>query len=157
MGRNYSGCIARSIMFGVVPRIFFNNPKETLTGIVQDLPASDIEERSARAIDKLPEWSYHFRLRIDPITGQLSSNFTNLSGEVEIDFVAVRGSEVRSVLVDGEISHFMSLWQRVQDEEKTEKVNAYMRQIGQGDAVRVPFWKLDTQQNSDRYYRQLLI
>lgn len=137
-------------------RIFFGNPDETLTGIIQDLPASDIEERSARAIDRLPEWSYYFRLRIDPITGQLSQNFTNLAGEVEIDFLAVRGGEMRAILVDGEISHFMALWQRVQDEEKTEKVNDYMRMIGQGEAVRVPFWYLSNQEDANRYYRNLL-
>src|SRR3990167_9847541 len=140
----------------VPKRVFFGNPDETLTGVIQSLPASDIEERSARAIDKLPEWKYYFRLRIDPITGQLSQNFTNLAGEVEIDFFAIRGSEMRAILVDGEISHFMALWQRAQDEEKTEKINDYMRKIGQGESTRVPFWQLATQEDADRFYRNLL-
>lgn len=143
--------------FGISPRVFFGNPDETLTGVVQSIKASDIEERSARALDKLAEWKYYFRWRIDPITGRLSPQFSNLAGEVEIDFVTVRGTEVKAILVDGEISHFMALWQRVQDEEKTEKINEYMRKIGQGDAVRVPFWKLSTQEQADRYYRELLI
>jgi len=143
--------------FGVLPRVFFSNPKEELTGTVQDKRASDIEERSARAISKLPEWSYVFQVAINPITGYLSTEKTHLVNEVEIDFWAMRGNEYKAILPDGEIGHFMALWQRAHDEEKTERINAYMKRIGQGEAIRVPFWKLDTQDHADQFYKELLL
>jgi len=138
-------------------RVFYFNADEELTGQVQEQDASDIEERSARAIDKLPEWEYAFRLRINPITGNLSAEHTNLTGEVEIDFFGQRGNEYKAILVDGEISHFYALWQRAADEEKTEKINAFMKRIGQGEAIRIPFWQLADQDTADRTIRNLLM
>jgi hypothetical protein len=143
--------------FAVQPRIFFLNPGETLTGILQNQNASDIEERSGRSLEKLPEWNYTFQMQINPISGYLSTEKTNLSNEVSIDFFVSRGNEYRAILVDGEIAHFMALWQRARDEEKTERINNFMRKIGQGEAVRVPFWELNTQERSDRFYRSLLL
>ena len=143
--------------FGVLPRIFFFNPDEELTKQVQGKRASDIEERSARALDKLPEWSYVFQVAINPITGYLSPEKTHLVNEVEIDFWAVRGNEYKAILPDGEIGHFMALWQRSVDEEKTERINEFMKKIGQGEAIRVPFWKLTDQETADKFYRELLL
>lgn len=159
MGRADTGGTQRGVVagFGISPRIFFGNPGETLTGAVQGIKASDIEERSARAMNKLPEWSYRFQVAINPITGTLSIEKTHLVNEVEIDFFAWRGNDYRAILVDGEISHFLSRSQKALDEEKTERINEYMKKIGQGDAIRVPFWKLDNQEHADRFYRQLLI
>ena len=143
--------------FGLPKRIFFDNPDEVLTGQVQGKPASDIEERSTRAIDKLPEWSYTFQVAINPITGYLSEEKTHLINEVEIDIFARRGDQYVAILVDGEIGHFYAAWQRDADAEKTDRINAFMHQIGQGDAVRVEFWRLADQQMANKYYRELLI
>lgn len=141
----------------LAPRILFQYDNEVLTGQVQNKKASDLEERSARAINKLPEWSYQFRLRIDPITGTLSADFKNILGEVEIDFWCIRGNEIKAVFVDGEISHFMSRSQRYADEQKTEVANKLLHKLGQGDAIRVPYWKLTNQAQANQTYRELLV
>ena len=141
----------------MLKRIFFLTPEENLTGQIQGQNASDIEERTARAIDKLPEWDYTFQVALNPITGYLSPEKTHLVGEVEIDFLLKRGNELKAILVDGEIGHFYAAWQKVADEAKTEKVNDFMKKINQGEAKRVEFWWLADQEAADRYYRQLLV
>ena len=99
-----------------VKRNLYVNEKENLTGMVQNKKASDIEERSARAISKIPDWDYTFLVRISPLTGKLTQTFRNLPGEFEIDFLCQRGSELFPILIDGEVSHFLATWQKLQDE-----------------------------------------
>ena len=89
-------------------RSMYRNKDEALTGAVQGKKASDIEERSARAIDEIPDWSYTFLVRISPLTGRLTQTFRNLAGEYEIDFMASRGNELLPILIDGEVSHFLA-------------------------------------------------
>lgn len=138
------------------PRLIFPSEAEALTGIVQNKKASDLEERTARSLDKLPDWSYNFRVRINPITHRLSQAFTNLKGELEIDFLVQRGRKIIPILVDGEISHYMASWQRVVDEQKTAEINLHMRKYGAQEAVRVPYWIVANQDMADAYYRELL-
>ena len=138
-------------------RNIFDNKDEVLTGAVQDMKASDLEERSARSIDKLSDWSYTFRVRISPLTGKLTRRFRNIAGEYEIDFLCQRGDELFPVLIDGEVSHFLALWQRLQDEEREATINATLKKYGARPVVRVPFWELDTQDRADRYFRELLL
>lgn len=138
-------------------RDIFKNDEEILTGVIQDKPASDIEERSARAMNKIPEWSYTFLVRISPLTGNLTQAFRNLAGEFEIDFIAQRGDEMQPILVDGEVSHFLAQWQKIQDEIREITINSVLKKYGARPVKRVPFWELDTQARADRFYRELLI
>lgn len=138
------------------PRLIFPNDAEQLTGAVQGKPASDIEERTARSLDKLNDWGYSFRVRINPLTHRLSQVFTNLKGELEIDFLVQRGNQVIPILVDGEISHYLADWQRTVDEQKTAEIDLYMRAYNAQPAVRVEYWRLANQEMSDAYYRELL-
>lgn len=137
-------------------RDMFQNNEEELTGVVQNLKASDIEERSARAIDKT-EWQYQFRVRISPLTGGLTDVIRNLPNEFEIDFLASRGKSIQPILIDGEVSHFLAQWQKLQDEIRESTINNSLKQYGALPVVRVPFWELDTQARADRYFRELLL
>ena len=140
-----------------VKRSLFRNVGETLLGMVQDQKASDLEERSARAIDKLSDWSYTFRIRISPLTNRLTTNVRNIRGEYEIDFLCSRGEQLWPIMIDGEISHFMTEWQREQDDIRETTINAALESYGATPVKRVPFWELDTQKRADRYFRELLV
>lgn len=131
--------------------------EEVLTGQVQGMNASDLEERVARALDKL-EISYGFRERISSAaigTRRLTSQFANIKGEVEIDFIAERG-QVYPIFVDGQISHYFTPYQADKDKEKTAVTNEFGRQFGWHEAIRIPFWELETQDMTDRTIRNLL-
>jgi hypothetical protein len=143
--------------FSVPKRILYHNPEEFLSGIVEGMKASDIEERSARAIDKLPDWRYSFRLRISPLTGRLTGNVRNIAGEFEIDFLCNRGDSLWPILIDGEISHFKSGWQKLEDEYRTDTINAALKKYGALPVKRVEYWHLATQRQADRYFRELLV
>ena len=132
-------------------------PDETLTGVVQEKAASDIEERSARAIDKMPDWNYTFRIRISPLTGQLTETFQNIAGEYEIDFLCMRGNEMKPILIDGEVSHFLASWQKVIDEEKETMINTALKKYGAHPVQRVEFWKLAEQERADITFREILL
>lgn len=137
-------------------RIVFPNPTEELTGLVQNKKASDLEERFARAMNKLPDWGYTFRVRINPITHRLSQRFTNLAGELEIDFLARRGTTLLPILVDGEVGHYLAAWMKDLDAEKKDNIDRYMRSYGAMPSIRVEFWRLANQEMTDQYVRQLL-
>ena len=138
-------------------RSIFRNDDEELTGVVQDKSASDLEERSARSIDKIPDWNYQFRIRISPLTGDLTRYFQNIAGEFEIDFLASRGNELAPIMIDGEVSHFLAQWQKLQDEIREAAINKTLEKYGARKVVRVPFWELDTQDRSDQFFRRLLV
>lgn len=139
------------------------NP-EGLTGKVQGKNASDIEERFARAIAKIPEWQFSFRLRINPLTGRLTEEIKNIKGEVEIDFLLTRGElSIIPVMIQGEYSHFKTPWQDDIDKDKEKVVNEYFERFPQArPVVRIPDYKkgmflLDTQEFADQTARSLLL
>lgn len=128
---------------------------ENLVGEIQGLPASDLEERFARALDKA-QVEYYFRQRISsPAIGarKLTREFANLPNEIEIDFLVVKGL-VKPVFIDGQIAHFKAKWQADLDDEKTNQTNAFGRMYGWDEAVRIPYWKLENQDMTDAYVRQ---
>lgn len=132
--------------------------QEVLTGQVQGMDASDLEERVARALDKL-EISYGFRERItsDAIgSRQLTQRFANVKGEVEIDMLCDVGGQMVPVFVDGQISHYFTPYQADKDKEKTDITNEFGRQFGWREAIRLPFWDLQTQDMTDRTVRNAL-
>jgi len=138
-------------------RNMYENNGEVLVGFVQDKKASDIEERAARAIDKLLDWNYTFLVRISPLSGRLTETFHNLPGEFEIDFLCQRGAELWPILIDGEVSHFLAEWQKYVDEEREAVINDSLKRYGALPVKRVEYWQLETQEKADRYFRELLV
>lgn len=138
-------------------RNLYQNDNEVLTGVVQNKKASDLEERTARALDKIPDWDYTFLVRISPLTGRLTQAFRNLPGEFEIDFLAQRGHGLFPILIDGEVSHFLASWQKLQDEIRETTINEALKIYGARPVQRVPFYELPDQEHADRYFRELLL
>lgn len=141
-------------------RILFEND-EPLAGTVQGKKASDIEERWARACSKLPDWSYSFRIRINPLSGQLTEVMMNLPGELEIDFLMQRGSTILPILIQGEIGHFYTAWQATTDEMKQAGINNALRAYSAQPALPVPrtkdeLWRLSKQEYADALAREIL-
>jgi hypothetical protein len=133
--------------------------KEQLTGVVQGLKASDLEERVAKSLDKL-EIPFDFRARItSDALGQrhLTSQFANIKGEVEIDMLCDRNGLVTPIFVDGEIGHHFTPYQAEQDKVKTDVTDEFGRAFGWKESVRIPFWKLIDQDMTDRTIRDIFV
>lgn len=131
---------------------------ENLIGTVQGQKASDLEERMARALDKL-QVAYEFRARISSSAAgeqRLTSVKANIAGELEIDHLIENGGQVIPVLVDGEISHFMTQHQKVQDDLNTDLINEYGTANGWNPAVHVPYTELQSQEEADRVARRIV-
>jgi len=138
-------------------RDIYRLPEENLTHVVQNKSASDIEERSAKAIYKLSAWKFSFRVRISPLTQSITRNILGIAGEYEIDFLCYRGDEVQPILVDGEYAHFKADWQKEEDERREATINQVLGRQGANPVIRVPYWQLNSQDRADRYYRELLL
>jgi len=143
-------------------RVIFDDPSETLTGTVQGKKASDIEERWARAVQKLPDWSYGFRQRISPLTHKVSGLIRNLPLELEIDFLMQRGEQIIPILIQGEIGHFYAAWQRTVDEQKKVAIDQALQAYNAQPTLWIPsntndLWRLSTQAFADQYAREILV
>jgi hypothetical protein len=130
---------------------------ETLVGTVQGKPASDLEERMARALDKL-KVGYEFRARItSQALGQrrLTLAHANLPGEVEIDHL-VEADQTIPILVQGEISHFMTPYQKLVDTDKQASINEFGQALGWHEVIAIPFTELKTQDEADSVARRIV-
>lgn len=133
--------------------------QEQLTGVIQGMKASDLEERVARSLGTM-EIPFQFRARISSQAlgeRRLTRKFANIKGEIEIDMLCDDGGFVTPIMVDGQISHFYASWQADQDQEKTDAVNEFGRRFGWKEVVRIPFWKLQNQEMADRTMREVFI
>lgn len=79
----------------------------------------------------------------------------NLPGELEIDILADRRGILWPIMIDGEIGHFMSTAQKDLDVLKTDSINVALAPYGAHGVVRVPFWSLKTQDQSDEFFENL--
>lgn len=79
----------------------------------------------------------------------------NLAGELEIDILADRHGILWPILIDGEIGHHMTTAQRDLDTLKTDAINIALLPYGAHGVVRVPFWLLKTQDQSDEFFENL--
>jgi hypothetical protein len=132
--------------------------QEVLTGRVQGMDASDLEERVARAMDRL-EIEYQFRVRVtsDALGDRrLTREFANVRGEIEMDFLVSNG-RVTPIMVDGQVSHFLTPAQAEEDQVKTNVVNEFGKRLGWREVVRIPFWKLVNQDMADRTVRDIVV
>lgn len=130
---------------------------EQLTGFINGEKASDLEERMNNSFTAL-KVSSTFRQRISSLLSgsrRLQSAMTNLPGEVEIDLL-LDHQPVIPVFIDGQISHFMSPWQRDKDIEKAAVVDEFGASMGWAHSVRVPFVDILTPEASDRVARRIL-
>jgi len=118
---------------------------EQFTGEIQGMPASDIEERFARALAKNGRVrGYQFRAAY--VAGR------NMPGEVEVDFVVDTGA-ITPVFVDGEFAH-KSGAQREEDRVKTAILDDLLYGAAQ-PAVRISFEQLESQEEADRTVTEL--
>ena len=129
-------------------RVYYVNDDEVLSGYINGDSASDIEERAYRALAKR-QIPTAFRFRINPLMGFTQTRM-NILGELEVDFLAQYRGEYVPLLIDGEISHFMAMWQIDADVEKVIEINKALSVLKARPALRIPFWKLKDQSMSDR-------
>lgn len=119
-------------------------------GYVDNAPASDLEVRFANSLRRL-DVSFSFRQRISPLIGgarNLENQWTNLQGEVEIDFLATKGF-TRAVFIDGFVGHFRMPWQSDQDQIKTDIVRDFGRALGWAEPARISYEQMVNQEMSD--------
>lgn len=139
-----------------LPTITFANDQEKLTGQIRGKKASDLEERFANYLDR-HGIDYEFRVRLSPLLNgsrRLTGQFTNLLGEVEIDFLAYP-DRAQPIMIDGFIAHFYSAWMKERDQEKTNVINEFGKGMGWKETVRVPFTKLVNQEMTDNTARDI--
>lgn len=134
------------------------NIDEVLTGYVGRYKASDLEERSARSLDKY-RVSYQFRTQFipsdPPIMLALDAGGRDQQGNVECDFLFEAMGLPIAVLPDGQFAH-KTRAQREHDREQDAKLAEVMRVYGGGYVVRVPHYWLTNQEQSDDVYRSIL-
>lgn len=132
-------------------KIYYVNQEESLSGLVQRKPASDIEERTAISLSKM-QIPFTFQARINPLAG-LTEMKENLPGEVEIDFLTEYLGRLYPLNIQGEISHFFAAWQRDRDVKKKIRIDSALSAYKAHELILVPFTKLRTQDDADRFYR----
>ena len=130
--------------------------QEVLTKSVDGQPASDLEERFANSL-KTYKAQYSFRTRISSMVGaqRLTQAHANMAGELEIDFLVSAGQTI-PVMIDGEIGHFFTPYQKLVDDEKADLVDQFGAQYGWAKTVRVPFVELRDQNSADDVARRLI-
>lgn len=126
-------------------------------GTIQGKKASDLEMMVGTALREY-DVPFAFRASISPLmmSGRsFSTALDNLPGAVEIDFLAEAGT-VYPILVEGEIAHFYTAWQRDADWVKEAIINDFARAMGWHPVIRLPFTKLVTQDMAKQTVREAI-
>lgn len=118
--------------------------KEQLTGYINGMDASDIEERFARALDRLGI-SYDFRVPM--VAGRW------MPGEVEVDFMVFDGGQYQPIQIDGMFAHKASA-QKATDSAKDAILNEYLKGTA-APVQRIDGDVLETQEETDRLVKEL--
>jgi hypothetical protein len=124
--------------------------EEVLSGQVNGKSASDVEERSAKSMARMPTVKgYQFRY--------VFFGPRNSSGSVEVDYLVLMvNGRVYTVLVDGEFAH-KDAAQKSRDKLNDQKLwNKLKGQIS-APPIRIPGDELSSQDASDAKYRELLL
>ena len=116
--------------------------KEQLYGFVRDMAASDIEERFARALDKL-EKNYWFRLPVGAPRG--------MPGYNEVDFLVASGGYY-PIQIDGEYSH---IGREAKDMLTDAKVMVALREYNPFPVKHILYTSLGNQRAADMAAREL--
>jgi hypothetical protein len=136
-----------SLAVGAVNRIGAEpSASETFVGEIKGWPASDIEERTARSLDKYG-WSYEFR--------NVYNGRRNQSGSVELDFYAEKAGQIQPIQTDGGYAHASSA-QKEEDAMKDAILNNELGRYGAKPVIRVPGYELENQAMADAFYRRIL-
>jgi hypothetical protein len=127
-------------------RLKVSGEGERLSGFVHGKEASDLEERFARALDKLG-YSYYFEYEVLSDVG--------LPGEEnQIDFV-IEHEGTHPIEVDGGWVH-KSASQKAKDALRDALLNESLSRDGWENIVRVPGSDLESQDEADAAVRELL-
>ena len=117
-----------------------------LTGLVKGKPATDIEERFARALVSLG-LEFRFQMRFSTV-GSLPWQ------EKVVDFVVQASGVFQPVEVDGDIGHRTSA-QRGRDAIREVLLNEVFLRLGYLPLIRVKWFELESQEMSDGVVRRL--
>lgn len=121
------------------------NESENLTGYINGMDASDIEERFARALDREQIKTYEFRVPM--VAGRW------MPGEVEVDFMVWHAGQYQPVQIDGMFAHKASS-QRALDAAKDAILNQYLE--GQAlPVIRINGDLLDNQDEADKIVKEM--
>lgn len=118
-----------------------------LTGFVNGLKASDLEERVARALRML-NVEFGFQVPFET-SGSLPGQ------EKNVDFVVQAGGMFIPIAVDGKIGHNTSA-QKGKDSVRETLLNEVFKRYGLRPLVRIKWDQVDTQALAVRTIRQLL-
>ena len=149
--------MSATLPYGMSTRTLFPDPNELLTGKVLNKKASDIEERWARASVGTNWEILAFRVRIDPTGTYLENTWTNVPGEVEIDFLMTNFTIVQPVSLKGEIAHFYTDWQAQVDALKEAAIDKYGRSQGWLPILSVPSRRQDLYRLSNQFQANALL
>lgn len=132
-------------------------PEENLTGLVNGMEASDIEERSARALGKYKvEMAFRTQfLATSPPYVIYGGAGRNQLGSVEADFFGQVNGMLLAVQVDGEFAH-KTAQQREHDRLQDTKLFKVLRELGGGQVVRIPHYYLEDQEQADQTWRLVI-
>ncbi len=123
-------------------------PAENLSGWVNGMEASDIEERFSKALRRIRK-DFNFRVNF--------RTAVSVPGEdKEIDFLVDRGGQFQAVEVDGEIGHKTSS-QQGKDQLREILLNEALERQNILPIMRVPWWQLDTQDKANDFVLRTFI
>lgn len=131
-------------------------PGEVLYGYINNLKASDIEERWSRAANASGD-GYEFRTQYiptDPPVKITSSSGRNQLGALEVDFMHQFTGLLTAVQIDGAFAH-KTADQIESDRLKDAQLGDILYRSGGGVIVRVPGYLLATQDQANQIYREV--
>lgn len=124
------------------------NDDEVLSGFIDGMKASDIEERFARALSK-DKRILGRQFRYPVISPR------NMLGQLEVDFLINATSGIYPVQVDGEYAH-KNISKRQDDYRKDVLVNNFLKKYNAFPVIRIPGRELITQQLADLKLREII-
>jgi len=123
--------------------------REALTGWVNGMEASDIEERFARSLEKMRQERRieNYGFRVPYVAGRW------MPGSIELDYAVYTGGMVQPVQIDGTYAHKNGN-QKAQDSIKDAILNDLLKQVA-FPVIRIPGYELETQEEADEQARRL--
>lgn len=129
-----------------IARGVLREDEEVLTGYVRGLPASDLEERMARSLDKY-KLSYQFQV-------EFPTAFSLPYQQRKVDFV-VNGDQPLEPA--GKIGHYMSIGQSAEDQLRALFLNETFAALNMKPLKTIPYWEVPDQQRMDRKIEDLFL
>lgn len=122
--------------------------EEVLSGTVQGMPASDLEERFAKALDNLGDAIQGYEFRAAYIQGR------NMPGEIEVDFTVYQPFP-QPIQIDGQYSHH-SAEQHAKDEYNDSVLNDHLRGVAM-PVIRIKDYELESQEDANQRAREIFL